>query len=206
MITRETIARWLFPDIAKNAARYVTMRNQINIEIWWLAEFPDVRDTLQRLLDADRNHWCQMDEPHQGELPDGISEFREMLRARASSPEMTRLKSELARVLDANSRQASCLHQCASAIGPDIPATIDGLPRAVKRLADLLRQKWDALPGQEVVAAIIDAVSVVMEDARVSYPAGREAGAAIEYDEEELQKKLVEIIAPTAAAKEAING
>lgn len=190
MITRETIARWLFPNIAKNAARYCRMRDQIRTEIWWLSEFPDVRDTLQRLLDADRNHWRRPGEPHQGDFPDGISEFREMLRARASSPEMARLKADLTRALDANSRQASCIHQCAAAIGPDTSATIDGLPRAVKRLVEQLQQRWDALPGPTVVSAILEAVSDVIADATVSYPAGREAGPCVEYDEDELRQNV----------------
>lgn len=139
MITRETIARWLFPDIAKNAARYCRMRDQIRTEIWWLSEFPDVYDALRRILNSDLNYWRVLDEPNSSDIPDGISEFREMLRARASSHEMARLKSELARVLDANSRQASCIHQCAAVIGPDASATIDGLPRAVKHLVEQLQ-------------------------------------------------------------------
>jgi len=205
MITRETIARWLAPKMAREADRYNRMFGQMITEIWWLTEFPDVCDTLQRLLDADRNHWRQMDEQHQGELPDGISEFREMLRARASSPEMTRLKSELARVLDANSRQASCIHQCASAIGPDTCRTVDGLPKAVKHLADQLRLARSGGTNKATVDAILQAVSEAMIEARVDYPAGREAGHMIEYDEDELRRQIIAVL-PAQPANGAANG
>ena len=38
----------------------------------------------------------------------------------------------------ATHRQAYCIQQCASIIGPDTSATIDGLPKAVKRVTEKL--------------------------------------------------------------------
>ena len=38
----------------------------------------------------------------------------------------------------ATHRQAYCIQQCASIIGPDTSATIDGLPKAVKRVTEQL--------------------------------------------------------------------
>jgi hypothetical protein len=84
MTIRDTIAEILSPSMAREAMRYRYMRDQIKTEIWWLAEFPDVRDTLQRLLDIDRNFWRAADEPYSGDLPSSIVDFREMLRRRSS--------------------------------------------------------------------------------------------------------------------------
>jgi hypothetical protein len=230
MTIRDTIAATLSPSMDGEARRYRYLHNQIKTEIWWLAEFPDVRDTLQRLLDTDRNYWRGAEEPYYGDLPYSIVDFREMLRGRNASQEMAQLKSDLARALDANGRQASCLHQCAAAIGPDTSWTVDGLPRAVKHLVEQLRQTQSgidaatafasaahgmppfvmingelqvnpsyltSLTDEDKVKAIIDAVEDIIADADVSFPAGREAGASITYDTEELRQKLVAILATT---------
>lgn len=200
MIIREKIARWLFPDIAKNAARYRFLLSELEESRWWLSEFQDIGDSLQRLIDRDFEHWRSLIDDQFISTTGNITNFREMLRRRNAAPsggkphpfakrgspdaprpglyrvfwksggsslaaigtlsngdrwiaptnwvtpgtmasagewgdverldridadELSRVKDELSGVLAANSRQASCIHQCAAAIGPDTPGTID---------------------------------------------------------------------------------
>lgn len=276
MITREKIARWLFPDIAKNAARYRFLLSELEESRWWLSEFQDIGDALQRIIDRDFEHWRSLIDDQFIKTTASITYFRETLRrrnaaqpggrahplAKRGSPDaprsglyrvfwksggsslaaigilsngdrwiaptnwvtpgtmasdgewgdvkrlepidadgIDRLKEDLVRVLDANSRQAFCIQQCAASIGPDTVGTIDGLPRAVKHLVNQLQQSCEHL-----ASAIVEVVGDVMVDADISYPAGRAAGPMIEYDTEELRQKIVAALSMPQAAEGVSNG
>ncbi len=82
MTIRERIARWLCPELGKKADRYWFLCVQIDDSHQWLSAYPDVRDTLARLLELDRDHWRTLDEPATGKLPSEIWRFRELLTAR----------------------------------------------------------------------------------------------------------------------------
>lgn len=82
MSIRTKIARWLSPELARSADRYFFLRTQVDDSHQWLSAYPDVRDTLQRLLELDRDHWRRLDEPASGTLPSEIWRFREILVAR----------------------------------------------------------------------------------------------------------------------------
>lgn len=85
MNLREAIARWICPELGKRGDRYWYLWHQIDSSHKYLsAEFPDVGDTLKRLLEVDRDHWRDLEEPATGKLPTEIGRFREMLRRRAA--------------------------------------------------------------------------------------------------------------------------
>lgn len=194
MTFRDKIAAMISPNMDMEAQRYRKLREQIKTEIWWLSEFQDARETLQRLIDADRNYWRSSSDPYQGDIPSDISKFREMLRQRSASPEIVRLKADLDRVTEANLHQASCIHQCAAAIGPDTSWTLEGLPLAVKRVVKQLKEARECVGSDDLIEAIMTEVSDTMCDAEVSFPAGREEGANIDYDEADLRRNIEPIV------------
>lgn len=82
---RTAIARWLAPELAKDADRYHRLVGQMRNDYWWLgAEFPDASETIRFFLDGDRNHYRALGEPAIGDLPSDIGDFREHLRRRAA--------------------------------------------------------------------------------------------------------------------------
>jgi hypothetical protein len=54
--------------------------------------------------------------------------------------EVERLKIEQAALADANFRQALCIHNTASALGPNVSGTIYALPKAAKHISAGLRE------------------------------------------------------------------
>lgn len=80
------LARWLDPEIARTEARLDRIVSQLCYERHWLTpEFPDARDTMQRILESDRAYNRRPHEaPEIPTLPTDISEFREHLRRRAA--------------------------------------------------------------------------------------------------------------------------
>jgi len=82
---RETIARWLCPQLAEKADRYTSLIGRMHYDYWWLGEFPDATDTIQHYLDSEHNRWRSIGEPARGSLPDDIDGFREHLRRRRSA-------------------------------------------------------------------------------------------------------------------------
>ena len=91
---------------------------------------------------------------------------RAMQEIESLREQVEKLTKELDKALErerncaiATHRQAYCIQQCASIIGPDTSATIDGLPKAVKRVTE----KLAALAEQN--EKMKDALKTVVDDA-----------------------------------------
>ena len=84
---KETIARWLAPELARNADRYWFLSNELGDVHRWLGEFEDVRAVIDWLLVRERNHWRKRDEPEvESKWHWNMPHFREQLRRRRLTP------------------------------------------------------------------------------------------------------------------------
>lgn len=83
---RETFARWICPDLARQADRYHYLWHQTDDCHRWLSEFPEASIVAQWLKERDHDHWRKLEDPATGKLPCGISNFREFLRSRRQTP------------------------------------------------------------------------------------------------------------------------
>lgn len=77
--------------------------------------------------------------------------------------------ADLTRKLEAASlathRQANCIHQCAAYIGPDTSATIEGLPKAVRHLAEKLTVMETRIAlGDAAWSPLVDESAEAVED------------------------------------------
>ncbi|MGR4927311.1 hypothetical protein ACIPUD_10940 [Bradyrhizobium sp. CAR08] len=82
---RHAIARWLSPELANEAERYYWLRGEISYNARWLAEFPFVSRTLDRILDCEVDHFRAAYVPAVCTEPADISAYRELLRREAVS-------------------------------------------------------------------------------------------------------------------------
>lgn len=82
---RETVARWLCPQLAEKADRYTSLIGRMSDNYWWLGEFPDAQDTVRHYLDSEHNRWRSIGLPPRGNLPDDINGFREHLRRQSAN-------------------------------------------------------------------------------------------------------------------------
>lgn len=78
---KRKIAIWLCPELYRDSNRLYALKQDILACRQWLGEFPEIRDSMQRLLDLDRAVYGD------GKATaSGISEFREQLRKRKEKP------------------------------------------------------------------------------------------------------------------------
>lgn len=86
MSFRESIARWISPNLARQADRFHYLWHQADDCHRWLSEFQDVSYAMQWLKERDRDHWREIDTPASGKLPSNIVNFREFLRSHQPTP------------------------------------------------------------------------------------------------------------------------
>jgi hypothetical protein len=85
MTFRTWLARKLCPDLALDADAAWRMRCELQTDVQWLHEFPDVRDELQRLISLDRSYTGKPVHPQVVPFSYDIGSFREALRRRRDS-------------------------------------------------------------------------------------------------------------------------
>lgn len=76
---REAIAKWPCPDLELAQHRYHILMQNVGENRAWLSEFPDVFDSMSRLLMIERRSWDAATKP---EYPASMWDFRENLRRR----------------------------------------------------------------------------------------------------------------------------
>lgn len=81
MSFRQWLASKLDPDAARRAWMHDWLVNEIWYEARWLAEFPHVSRTLERLLSLKKAHFRPLDEESTLKEERDISLYREVLRA-----------------------------------------------------------------------------------------------------------------------------
>ena len=72
----------------------------------------------------------------------------------------------------ATHRKAYCIQQCASIIGPDTSATIDGLPKAVKRVTEKLAALAEQNERQKEALLYVMRATVLAYDDKPNSPIG----------------------------------
>lgn len=80
----ERIARWLCPDMARNADRYFYLRVVVldDAKNWLYSHCPEGSLVAQWSIERDADHWRELGHPATGRLPSNISDFREYLKRR----------------------------------------------------------------------------------------------------------------------------
>lgn len=88
MTIRETLARWLCPELGRKADKHHYLWHRIDESMWWLSAYPEISAAMQRLIELDRDHWRGLDEPATGVMPHQIHDFRSMLEQRMAKNEL----------------------------------------------------------------------------------------------------------------------
>ena len=84
MTFRESLARWICPELGVIADRDARLRSEISMAYRWLAEFDDIRLLIDWLRGTEQDYWRKLSQPPACKLPGDIGEFREVLRALAT--------------------------------------------------------------------------------------------------------------------------
>jgi len=80
MTWRENFARWICPELGRNADRYWHLSDNVANAYRWLGEFNTVCHVLRWLQASDRDHFRALDEKPTNPYPHRIDDFREWLR------------------------------------------------------------------------------------------------------------------------------
>jgi len=81
MSINETIARWLSPELARKADERDWLVVEIGHNARWLSEIPFMSRTMDRILCQMVDWFRPYGEPAKCEEPQGIWDYRELLRA-----------------------------------------------------------------------------------------------------------------------------
>lgn len=82
MTIRERLARWLAPDMARDAEKYFYLWNQVDDAHKWLSyEFKEAGDVLLWIKMTEQDHWRALGTPARNPWPSRIDYFRERMRA-----------------------------------------------------------------------------------------------------------------------------
>lgn len=83
---RKWLARRLDPEVQRTEDRLDKILSALSYERHWFSpEFPDVRETMERILESDRAYNRRLDEPAViPTVPTDVSGFREHLRRRTA--------------------------------------------------------------------------------------------------------------------------